>query len=172
MRFDAPLKHRVSKPLIGLAFASVAVWAMILPATQREQRLRHVIEQDLRAGRYADALAEMSRHQQPDFPPHWEPPPRPGFPDFEIEQLLATMEAIERQSPAQWVRDIYIDRFARSVMYGYQWRDPQKVDPARLRRLVERFYPERPLGTSRSEVLEWLDREAIPTTASSTRRSN
>jgi hypothetical protein len=94
-----------------LAVGSVFFWLPILPFTQREQLLRSHVETELQEGQIADALAEMSRHRQEDFPPHWEPPPKLGYREAKPD-LLAVMEEIVQHPPADWVRNHYRKLFS------------------------------------------------------------
>jgi hypothetical protein len=93
-----------------VAFVSVLVWATILPLTQPGQRLRFRAETALRAGRIAEALAEMSAHAQRDYPPHWDPPPRPAYGEDD-PPLGKIFRAVLRPEVQPWVRAIYFDKY-------------------------------------------------------------
>jgi hypothetical protein len=103
-----------SRGLFSLACVSVAVWAVILPFTQPEQRLRSRVEQDFKAGQIADALAELSSHNLSDYPPHWEPPPF-WREDDSMVPLLVVLEEIAEQPPAPWVQAVYRERLRRCL---------------------------------------------------------
>ena len=64
----------------------------------------------------------MSRHEPADFPPHWDPPPRIGY-TSSAPPLLDIIEQIVAHPPADWVRQVYVnklrDRFGDS--YGYEF---------------------------------------------------
>jgi hypothetical protein len=106
-----------------LPAAALAVWPFVLPQTQPEQKLRRTTEQLLLSGRTADSLRLMSQHEPADFPPHWDPPPRIGYTD-PAPPLLNIIEQIVADPPADWVRQVYVnklrDRFGDS--YGYEFR--------------------------------------------------
>jgi hypothetical protein len=112
--------------LRNLSWASVTLWALLLPFTQAEQRLRTRVEQAFKDGRITDALAEMSAHSQDEFPPQWEPPPRLAYGD-EGPSLLELMEAIAEDPPAPWVRSLYVQRFSNYLFaaFGPFPQDPQ-----------------------------------------------
>src|SRR5690606_27027773 len=61
----------------GVAVISIVIWLPILPFTQREQSRRYAVERHLRENRIAEGLALMSKHAPSDFPPGFDPPPRP-----------------------------------------------------------------------------------------------
>jgi hypothetical protein len=93
-----------------LAVLSLVIWLPILAWTQAEQQLRSRVEDDIKAGRIADALDFMSAHAQSDFPPQWEPPPRVGYGE-RSPHIFDVMEAILGRDCAPWVRACYLDKF-------------------------------------------------------------
>jgi hypothetical protein len=99
-----------SWPLATLVAISLAIWFVLLPFTQPEQRLRHKVEHALTQGRISDGLAEMSAHSPNDFPPHWDPPPSLPF-RHPQPPLLDVMQVIVDEPPAPWVRSIFIKKF-------------------------------------------------------------
>jgi hypothetical protein len=109
------LDGRPSVALRCLAFGSVLVWAIILPFTQPAQILRRGVERAFATGRIAEALAEMSRHRQADFPPGWEPPP--GQVDWwqGENDLERALQELARGDSADWVREAYLDKTARML---------------------------------------------------------
>lgn len=95
----------------GLAIAALLIWIPILPLTQPEQRLRFLVERDLAAGRIDDALRRMSEHERTDFPPHWDPPPRPVY-RIHTPNLYSVMETVgAREDFKPWVRELYVNKF-------------------------------------------------------------
>lgn len=106
-----------------LAVASIASWFIVLPHTQCEQQLRISVEDQLAAGKIAEALQIMSAHEQDEFPPHWDPlrPTRDLF-HGELPMLLKIMKVIAKESPAPWVRVLFLDRFEKNLAKLYQLR--------------------------------------------------
>jgi hypothetical protein len=98
-----------SRGMWVLAALSLLIWLPILPWTQAEQRLRCRAEEDMKAGRIADALDLMSAHAQADFPPQWDPPPREGYGETTPDILDVVSLVLARQS-APWVRAVYVDK--------------------------------------------------------------
>jgi hypothetical protein len=101
----APGKSSRSWPMWALACGSLAIWTVILPFTQPEQILKRRVEQQFAAGQIAAALAEMSAHSPDDFPPHWDPPPKPSF---GLTPVLEVLEAMAEEPPAPWVQSLYL----------------------------------------------------------------
>jgi hypothetical protein len=93
-----------------MAVGSLVFWIALLPITQPPLRLRSRLEAELRAGKIDEALAEMSVRNPRDFPPHWDPPPRPAY-DDNMPPLLDVMESIVRHPPAAWIRESYLRKF-------------------------------------------------------------
>jgi hypothetical protein len=108
---------------LALAVASVAVWALVLPTTQAEQRLRYQAENDLRAGRIAEALDLMSAHVPADFPPQWEPPPRLGYGE-RVPPFWDVLVIVADRPPAPWVRELYIDKLNQILGNRYVFYQP------------------------------------------------
>jgi hypothetical protein len=151
--------------LAYLAWASVAIWAIILPFTQPEQQLRRRVEHIFREQRIADALEEMSAHAQHDFPPHWNPPPRfmNRWPGESLNQFLNILEEIVQNPTADWVRKVYVDKLAEFLLYWNWWNRKEVLPrigyllvhlpegPALLEKLMENRAPE-----DRKEMLQAL----------------
>ncbi len=95
---------QVSRLMWALACGSLVLWALVLPFTQPEQILRHRVERQFAEGRVAAALAEMSAHSPDDFPPHWDPPPKPSY---GLAPVLEVLEVSAEEPPAPWVRSVY-----------------------------------------------------------------
>jgi hypothetical protein len=93
-----------------LAVASLLIWLPILPRTQGEQQLRSRVEDDLMAGRIAQALDSMSAQTESDFPPHWSPPPSVGN-QQKSPDLLDVMDVIVARDCAPWVQALYLNKF-------------------------------------------------------------
>jgi hypothetical protein len=101
---------RPSVFLWALVITSLAIWLVILPFTQPEQRLRYRVERDFAEGRIEAALDTMYRYSQDDFPPHWDPPPRTGtvFLDRPVRQIQDAWEVLLKTAPTEWVRESYV----------------------------------------------------------------
>jgi hypothetical protein len=139
---ETPLKPISAEPGIWiLAALSLAFWLPILPWTQAEQQLRTQVEQDLKAGRIAEALDVMSAHAPYDFPPQWDPPPRIGYYDTS-PHILDVMAVVLDRHPADWVRDLYVDKLRHYVGQDYVFITHGR-DIAPLLRILERL-PEGP----------------------------
>jgi hypothetical protein len=105
------ISSRPSMPLWLLAVLSVALWPIVLPHTQPEQRLRRLADATLRAGQIAEALELMSRHSPDDFPPHWAPPPhRITLRLYGNDPLLETWGVLLQRPTAPWVRALYVEK--------------------------------------------------------------
>lgn len=104
-----PSQRKASWP-ISVAICSVLVWILVLPSTQSEQRLRYEAEALLTSGRIAEGLTMMSQYEQDDFPPLWNPPPRPAF-RIEKPEIPDVMLATLDNNCADWVKDVYLEKF-------------------------------------------------------------
>lgn len=98
-----------------------------LPVTQREQRLRADTERLLRAAQIDAALTLMSQHDQSDYPRSWDPPPRIGWSEPEVPDVLEVMQYILRHETAPWVRAVYVDKFDRRWLSGLVFYRPQQA---------------------------------------------
>lgn len=142
LRLDVAPRPRVSRGVVSLAIASLVIWVAILPATQREQRLRYEVESLLAAGKLSDALAEMSRHEAAEFPPQWDPPPQARRWEWWDESLLDVVEEVLREPRPAWVERIYAEKFTwvvGSYDFGMAGSDQHPAFEARVRRIVDRM---------------------------------
>lgn len=119
---------KISLPLWSLAILSVALWVIVLPMTQPAQQLRRRAESDLQNGLVKEALKRMSAHERRDYPPHWDPPPWPGY-GQDNPTLVLLMQMLD-ESTAVWVTDTYFEKFklrigraAPSVYYYWEEMD-------------------------------------------------
>jgi hypothetical protein len=167
-----PPGERVGRGAVVLALLSLAVWPFVLPHTQAEQRLRRRVEQEVRAGRVRAALETMSAHSQEDFPPHWDPPPRPAYRE-DGPPLLDVMEALAARLEAgmptpTWVRRVYAEKFERAYLSGTYLRYHASGDPQawqRIDRLLARL-PEGPdLAQRYGEQIDSVRRDFQPATS-------
>lgn len=97
-----------------LAAGSVAAWLFVLPATQTQQRLARRVDNDLKAGRIKEALAEMAKHGRSDFPARWEPPPRVGR-GGKGPPILDVMEVVVAMDLPSWVRSTFTEKFDKTL---------------------------------------------------------
>lgn len=101
----------ITRSLWGLAIASLLFWIPVLPVTQPEQFLRFQVDRSLAVGRIEDALRQMSNHERADFPPHWDPLPRPGYRE-NSPSLYSIIESIANNEECRpWVRQLYVNKF-------------------------------------------------------------
>lgn len=98
----------VNRTVWLIAVASIVLLLAILPWTQPEQQLRYSVEHAVETGRYRDAVDILSAHQQTDFPPFWNPPPRVGFRNERL-RILKIIAAL-RDDDSPWVRKVYFDK--------------------------------------------------------------
>jgi hypothetical protein len=80
-----------------------------LPQTQSEQYHRYQFEQALRNSEFKRAISEMQKHEQSDYPPLWDPPPRPGYGESSPNLLLIISE-LPTLSNGHWLREIYLNK--------------------------------------------------------------
>jgi len=90
-----------------LGAALVGTGCVLLPFTQPEQWRRHAAETALRAGDVRGAIATLARHDRGDYPPHWDPPPRPGYRE-RLPGLVDLVTAIAAVDPPAWVREAFL----------------------------------------------------------------
>jgi hypothetical protein len=93
-----------------VAAGALLAWLVVLPITQPPQQLRHQVERRLNNGQIAAALTFMSKHQPSHFPPHWDPPPRPGYGETN-PSLLTVLSELDAKT-ATWVRQLYFDKLS------------------------------------------------------------
>jgi hypothetical protein len=141
--------------LWALAFASVGLWAFLLPTTQAEQRLRYRVEQDLKHHRIEEALAFMSAHAPNEFPPEWEPPPRVGYGE-KNPPLLDIVEAVVDQPPAPWVRAVFVEKFQQYLANALAEKEIDAKDLVRIASLLWQLPERRALLTEHGAALEQM----------------
>jgi hypothetical protein len=107
---------------------------------------RRIVEQQLRSGRLAEAIAFLSRHSRADFPPLWDPPPQLGYGEYQpsLIDVLTILTSTDLSPP---LRALFADKLKRQfASYGrrdYDW--PYRpsffrvlnLPDARLKRFVE-----------------------------------
>jgi hypothetical protein len=109
----APGTVGVPRGAMTLAGAALAFWIAALVVVRPEQRNRYEAETRLRSGDVAGALAVMSAHGREDYPPVWDPPPRPSWRIYEPPAAAVRAALVERP-PAAWVGE---------MMWAKCWRD-------------------------------------------------
>jgi len=120
VQFEMETSNSVSKPLWTMGILALLVWPFVLPRSQPPQQLRRAVEEDLENGRIEQALQMMSKHDRESFPPHWDPPPRPGYGEHS-PPLIRVLEYVTEQPVSDWVRDIYLDKLTSQMenSFGY-----------------------------------------------------
>lgn len=153
----APIQTK-SNSIVYFSTASLLIWALILPTTQREQRLRTSAEQLLRAGRIAEAIDEMSRHSQSEYPPHWNPPPLPGYGE-DVPPLLNVVEYLADQRAAEWVRKLFVAKLEDKYLYYYSYQDNERrADWPRVELLLQRLPEGQRLLTEDADQIQTMRR--------------
>lgn len=112
----------VSASLWSLSAAALLIWIPILPKTQEPLRLRQQVDALLSQGEVLEAVRLMSGHRREDFPPIWDPAPRPAFRE-NSPQLHSVLRATRDPQTAPWVRELYVDKVARLAEspYDVEW---------------------------------------------------
>lgn len=147
----------VRRPSWPLPIMATGLFLALLPFTQPEQRRRHLVERELRAGHIAEGLAALEAHPQSQFPPHWDPPPRITQQE-EVPPLLEVMETMVERPTQEWVRAIYVEKFERAYLERPQHRWHQEAVFPRVQRILEHL-PERPsLQKKYGEQLQYVRR--------------
>jgi hypothetical protein len=106
---ELPTAAGTSVGLKTLVAVSLLGWIFVLPSTQPEQFNRRSAEKLLRSERVKEAVAFMSDHDRGDFPPHWDPPPRPGYGEATPPLHGILNEILDQEGP-EWVMQIYLDK--------------------------------------------------------------
>lgn len=102
----------------AVAVLSVLVWSVVLPYTQPPLHLASRVENELEHGRIENALQIMSESGRDSFPPHWDPPPWPGY-DQDNPRLLDVLDVLGNSPTPDWVRDIYVEKLLQQIGVGY-----------------------------------------------------
>lgn len=131
----ASRSRSIPSSVCWFAAASVAVWCLPLPWTQTEQQLRGAAEREFRAGQYNEMLAGMSAHQQDDYPPHWDPPPRIGA-KRERRRIVNVVSAFTPDT-VPWVRAVFCEKLSVALgradyPMGTLWEETNVEELARL----------------------------------------
>jgi hypothetical protein len=106
---------------IACAFLALAFWIAMAMIVQPEQRRRFAADAMLRSGRVADALVEMSTHQRSDYPPMWDPPPRPSW-HINEPSIDRLREGLSSGKFAPWVEAIFWEKCWLDLRRGvFRW---------------------------------------------------
>jgi hypothetical protein len=135
--------HRVSAALWLCALAMIVGWAIVLPQTQQEQRLRTEVETALRDGRIREGISIMSNHSPQDFPPHWDPPPWPTYRDRNPPPLDVVEILVEDPTIAPWIRDVYFSKYHSQISDRFvpmtMWQEASPRDKDRHLAVLEKL---------------------------------
>lgn len=157
---------RISKPLIAVAALSILVWVPILPQTQPPQQRRRAVEEDLEAGRYAQAVERVQRHDRDAFPPHWDPPPRPGYGEHEPDPVEVLAHALESDAP-YWFTESYCAKVpgvvGENVLYERRkFRSESERDHyERVQKSLTGYAHARRLASEHNEILRAIVERAL-----------
>ncbi|MDX1948191.1 MAG: hypothetical protein SFU86_22565 [Pirellulaceae bacterium] len=148
-----------------VAGVCLAMWGLVLPFTQPAQILRRQVERDLKSGRIREALATMSAHEQSDFPPHWDPPPRMAYREFAPDPV-DVQEQLDMLAVKPWVYEIFLDKFANSLRgRHYHFGTWAILSPAEVERrvaIIERMRERGELVRDQQRGLEQALRPDVP----------
>lgn len=111
--------ERVKLPLWALAVLLLIVGGWLLTIGQPAQQRATVVAHDIKAGRYREALEFQSSRLPGDFPPHWNPPPYPGYRNDDIVPLARLVATIPELQARDWVRDFWSRRLLRNFNAAY-----------------------------------------------------
>jgi hypothetical protein len=99
----------IGKSLFSLTAVALAVGGILMWFGQPEQSNRWQVESLLRNGKTDEAAAYVASHERSDFPPHWNPPPRPAYGERE-PRVVPILRSINRASGPSWFREIYLGK--------------------------------------------------------------
>ena len=119
---------QISKSVWALSCSCVSIWFIILPLTQPEQIKRTQVESLFHKGEIDQAVTEMSKYSQSDFPPHWDPPPHPGYGD-NSPRLSRILSSILKTKAAPWVLVAHLQKM--------KWYLSQRDYEIKTRRLFD-----------------------------------
>jgi hypothetical protein len=147
---------QISRPLWGLAAASLAMWVIILPMTQPEQQLRRQTERMFAAGKLSEALELMSIHEPEDYPPHWSPPPHLGYrrPD---PPLLDILEVTLSTPVAPWVSERFLNKLEARMDNRWLFFQEEPDELARMLSVLERLPNLKDIMGRHEEFLEQFE---------------
>jgi hypothetical protein len=131
--------ERIRLAVWCFAACMILVWGFSLPFTQPEQRLRSSVEVSLARNDIAEAIHQMSQHDQNEFPPHWNPPPNLAYANPH-PPLLDVLEVMLRENAAPWVRRIFVEKLESQVSFwSFRWPDLEAAQKDRQLSIIERL---------------------------------
>ena len=154
IRLPAPPEPRstAASDLWSAAFGSVAFWTLLLPLSQRKQRVRTKLELLIEHGEYQQAVAELARRSAPELPVKWVPPVQDVLEGAGQERFFGLMEAAAALPADSWARstlsDILFEYVRDPLLY---WYDDDRV--GRTAGLLDEFP-----GLSSADAAEILRR--------------
>jgi hypothetical protein len=113
-RWAVEFRENERPPRAAIAFAAACVlaWVPGLVIAQPEQRNRVRADELLREERVHEAFEEMSRHSRSDYPPVWDPLPRPGYGEYTPSRDAIRAELADHP-PAAWVEELFREKLTR-----------------------------------------------------------
>jgi hypothetical protein len=119
---------------------SLLIWPFVLPFTQPEQQRRWQVENAMRNGKIAEALAFMAQHEPRDFPPYWDPPPRIAYRFRPASELMDVLDELSQMdSPPGWMTREYHRKFEYHLEDYYEyWESLSDKDFDRVLNWIER----------------------------------
>jgi len=145
---DPPqLSRGVTLGLQTLVVASVAIWIIVLPITQPEQRLRSQVDRLVEQNRLDDAIALLESAGPESFPPYWSPPPRVTRGGIDVSLVIAILKHLQEPESPAWLRDIYWGKFGdamrNSFSFDEYWYQASTAERLALVEFLEKQPPER-----------------------------
>lgn len=118
-------RRSLSVPLWLVAIAANLTWYPILKRTQPEQALRYQAKQLILEQNFARLCNLTQAYPESEFPPHWDPPPRPAYGESEppvIDVLIGLM----KHNGAQWMIAHYDRKL--NDQFHTMWFDNQLLE--------------------------------------------
>ncbi len=109
------MRGSVSFGLKMLVVASLAIWIVVLPITQPEQRLRSQVDRLVEQNKLDEAIALLESAGPDTFPPYWSPPPRVTRGGIDVAQVVTFVDRLDQQQSPAWLRDIYWNKLDDSM---------------------------------------------------------
>ncbi len=94
----------------------------------------------------------MSEHEQDDYPPNWDAPPRLGFYDGEGLTFLKVRRALEREWPATWVAEHYLQKIERGILMELEFGFEPDLTWSRIAARHQEHFPNDPFELGEEEL--------------------